>query len=108
MSKNDWKYFKIGDIVKDSRDSIWGETRFVVVSLLGNWYCPILYSHIVGKFYPSGKPQECNLDARTARLINADKRPFKKVPKKVLLKIMNKGNLDAKREFMIRLNIKTL
>lgn len=108
MNKNAWKYFKIGDVVKDAHDSIWGETKFTVVSLLGNWYCPILYSHIMGKFYPNGKPQECNLDARSARLINSDNRPFRRVPKNVLLKIMKKGNIEAKREFMIRLNTKTL
>lgn len=105
---SNWKYFKIGDVVKDSSDSIWGNTKFVVKSFLGNWYCPILHCHIVGKFYRNGKPQECNIDARAARLINSDCRPLKKIPKNVLSKIMNKGNIEAKREFMIRLNTKTL
>lgn len=105
---SNWKYFKVGDTVKDFPESIWGETKFTVISLIGNWYCPILHCHIVGKFYPSGKPQECNLNAKTARLFYSNDRPFRKVPKKVLIKIMNKGNSEARREFMIRLNTKTL
>lgn len=105
---NVWRYFKRGDIVRDSEDSTWGKTLFRITYFHGNWYCPMVSTEIVGKYYPSGKPQRCNLDVRFIKLISTSKRPYKKLPKKVLIKMMNKGNLEAKREFMIRLNTKTL
>lgn len=103
-----WKYFKRGDIVRDSDDSVWGKTKFEITSFHGNWYCPLLSANICGKFYPSGNPQRCNLDVRFVKLINSPIRPFRKIPKKVLLNLLRKGNVEAKREFMMRLNTKSL
>lgn len=103
-----WKYFKNGDTVRDSDDSVWGKTLFRITGFHGNWYCPLLSTDIIGKYYPSGKPQRCNLGVREAKLITAPKRPFRKMPKKVLIRLMGKGNMEAKREFMMRLNTKTL
>nr|DAP89524.1 MAG TPA: hypothetical protein [Caudoviricetes sp.] len=103
-----WKYFKTGDIVRDSDDSVWGKTKFEITGFHGNWYCPMLSTNICGKFYPSGNPQRCNLGVREAKLISAPRRPFRNMPKKVLIKLMGKGNVEAKREFMMRLNTKSL
>lgn len=103
-----WKYFKRGDIVKDSEDSVWGNALFEVTFFHGNWYCPMMSTNVIGKFYKSGRPQECNLDVREARLISARKRPFRKMKKIPLLKLMAKGNEEARREFTMRVNTKTL
>lgn len=103
-----WRYFKRGDIVKDSEDSVWGNTKFEITGFHGNWYCPLLSTNICGKFYTSGNPQRCNLDVREARLINATHRPLKRLKKIPLLKLMSKGNVEARREFVMRVNTKTL
>lgn len=50
----------------------------------------------------------CNFDVRETKLITSPHRPFRKLPKKNLLKLMSKGNVEAKREFMMRLNSKSL
>ena len=101
-------YFKTGDIIRDSEDSIWGNTLFKIIGFHGNDYCPMVITNICGKFYPSGKPQLCNLDIRKVRLFNSANRPLRKMKKAVLLKLLAKGNLEAKREFKIRVNTKTL
>lgn len=103
-----WSYFKRGDIVEDSEDSVWGNTKFKITGFYGNWYCPLLSADICGKFYPSGNPQCCNLGVREARLINAPHRPFRNMKKVPLLKLMSKGNVEARREFVMRVNTKTL
>ena len=41
-----WSYFKRGDIVKDSEDSVWGNTKFEITGFHGNWYCPLLSTNI--------------------------------------------------------------
>lgn len=106
---NVWGIFRVGDIVKDSKDSVWGNTKFEITYLHGNWYCPLLSADIIGKFHKnSNTPQRCNLDAREVRLVNSVKRPFRKIDKISLVKLMKKGNIEAKREFNIRLNTKTL
>lgn len=103
-----WGYFKTGDIIRDSEDSIWGNTEFRIIGFHGNDYCPMVITKICGKFYPSGNPQLCNLNIRNARLFNAMKRPLIRMKKEALLKLLAKGNLEAKREFKIRVNTKTL
>ena len=103
-----WKYFKVGDIVRDGDDSVWGKTKFEIYGFHGNWYCPLLSAYIYNKFYPSGNKQKCNLDVREAKLINAPHRPFRNMKKVPLLKLMSKGNVEARREFLIRVNTKTL
>lgn len=103
-----WKYFKRGDIVIDSPDSTWGNTKFVITFFHGNWYCPLLSVNICGKFYKSGRPERRNMYVPDVRLINATKRPFRKMKKIPLLKLMGKGNIEAKREVMMRINTKTL
>lgn len=102
-----WKYFKNGDIVRDEEESVWGKTKFEIVSFHGNWYCPLVMANIVGKFHSNGKPQTCNLDVRFIKLLGAKQRPFRNVKRKVLLNLLKKGVVEAKREFMIRLNTKT-
>lgn len=103
-----WKYFKIGDIVRDSDNSIWGNTEFEIYRFHGNWYCPLISTYICGKFYPSGNKQNCILDIRGVKLLNALHRPFRNMKKVALLKLMSKGNVEARREFIMRVNTKTL
>lgn len=101
-----WKYFKHGDIVRDSDDSIWGKKLFEVHSFHGNWYCPLMSVYFCGK--PKTNGNMCNFDIREAKLITAPHRPFRKMNKKALIKLMGKGNVEARREFMMRVNTKTL
>lgn len=103
-----WKYFKVGDIVIDGDDSVWGKTKFEIYGFHGNSYCPLLSTYICNKFYISGNKQKCNLNVREAKLINAFHRPFRNMKKIPLLKLMSKGNVEARREFLMRVNTKNL
>ena len=103
---NIYRYFRIGDIVLDFPDSTWGKTRFRIVAFLGNWYLPIAYVHQVG--FPDTNRYKCNFDVRGLRLIGAEKRPLRKVEQKALIRMMSRGVVEAKREFMIRMNVKNM
>lgn len=103
-----WGYLKPGDIVKDFKGSIWKDTTFEITFFHGNWYCPLVLTNICGRYYPNGNPERCNLYAREVRLVDAPKRPFRKLNKVTLCKLVAKGNIEAKREFKIRVNTKTL
>ena len=100
-----WKYFKIGDIVK--YPEIWGDDKiFQVYKLSGNSYSPILNVYFYNK--PKTTSNLCNFDARKAKLYDSPRRPFRKLSLSNLVKIMNKGNVEAKREFLIRVQHKRL
>ena len=101
-----FKYFKVGDTVLDFPHSCWGNTKFTIRSFHGNAYLPLASVHQIGK--PDTNRYMCNFSVREMRLVGAVKRPFRKTDKGVLIKMMNKGVVEAKREFMIRLNTKTL
>lgn len=101
-----FKYFKVGDIIKDCSDSTWGETKFVIQSFLGNCYLPL--AHVVQFGKPHTNRYKCNFDVRGIRLVGATNRPFRKIDKTKLLKLVAKGVLEAKREFKIRVNNKEL
>lgn len=98
-------YIKIGDIVKDGPNSIWGDKLFTVHYLHGNDYLPLASTTFYGK--ERSISNAVLFDARQLKLMGAEKRPLQKLPKKTLIKIMNK-NIEAKREFMIRINNKIL
>lgn len=102
-------FYKIGDIVRDFNGSIWGDSKFEVVGFDGNSdsYCQILLTNVCGRYYDNGKPWRCNINAKTAKLINSsNRRPLIKVNRIKLIDMMNKGVLEARREFMIRINNK--
>jgi hypothetical protein len=96
------KYFRVDDIVANA--DIWGDALFVVHGFGGNAYLPELYVHRYGK--PKTIANSCNWDVRDTELVNAPKRPFKKLKTNMLLKLIKKHNEEAKREFIIRTNIK--
>lgn len=100
------KYFKKGDIVIDFPGSVWGDKKFVVEGFHGNWYCPCASVLELGK--PDSNKYRCNFDTRNMRLVDADKRPMKNLDKRIIAKMMKNGILEAKREFLIRVNTKTL
>lgn len=103
-NSNTWRYFKVGDIIRDAEDSVWGNKTFEICSLIGNEYLPIAHSHILGK--PKTNINMCNLLISRIRLVGSPVRKFSKLNKIALMKLMQKNNLEAKREFMIRLNNK--
>jgi hypothetical protein len=96
------KYFRYDDVV--ANDEIWGKTLFVIHSFGGNSYRPELYVHKYGK--PKTVGNSCNWDVTMTKLVNSPHRPFRKLKSSVLVKLLKKGNEEAKREFIIRTNIK--
>lgn len=93
-----YKYFRKGDIIRNEK--IWGGQLFIIHGFGGNAYCPELYVHFYGK--PKTVSNSCNFDLRMVKLIDADKRPLKKVDKKVIIKLIKRGNEEAKRELIMR------
>ena len=100
------KYFKKGDIVIDFLGSVWGDQKFIIEEFHGNWYWPCASVLELGK--PNSNRYRCNFDTRNIRLVDAIKRPMKDVDKRVLVKMMHKGIVEAKREFLIRVNTQKL
>lgn len=100
--QNIWKYFKKGDIVRN--EYTWGNRLFVIDSFHGNWYLPEFNVHPLGKEWTCGNA--CNFPIYFTKLIDSPNRPFKKLKKDVLIKLMNKGNVEAKREFLMRIRRK--
>lgn len=100
MEKSPWKYFKIGDIVINKE--VWGiSKKFVVDKMYGNNYCPIIEVHPLYERKTNGNT--CLFSVSLTRLIGASKRPLSKLKKEIVIKMMKRGNIDAKREFLIRL-----
>ena len=104
MRDKTWKYFRKGDLVRC--EEIWGSRLFEVTGFHGNWYCPLLIVYEFGK--PKTISTMCNFDVRATKLISALRRPLQKLPKKALLKLITKGNEEAKRELIMRSNTKKL
>lgn len=100
------RYFRLDDIVIN--EDIWGKQLFVIHGFGGNWYLPELYVHRYGK--PRTIGNSCNWDVRLTTLINSSHRPFKKLKKPQLLKLLKSGSdrvkEDIKREMLIRTNRK--
>ena len=91
-------YFKIGDIVKN--ESVWGDILFVIHGLHGNSYQALLSVHFRSK--PINIKNTCNFKVTDTKLVNSYQRPFKNLSKDILLKVLAKGNIEAKRELIIR------
>lgn len=100
MTKSIWKYFKIGDVVINK--SVWGSNRkFIIDKMYGNAYCPILDVH--PKLEAKRNGNTCLFNPDDTTLIDAPKRPLSKLKKAILLTMVRKGNIEAKRELLIRL-----
>lgn len=99
------KYFRLGDIVINYY--IWNKRLFVIRGFGGNSYCPEIY---VRKYKSKTIKKFCNWDVSDTKLIDSPKRPFKKLTKPKLLKLMKLGNEnireEIKREIIIRTNKK--
>lgn len=92
-----WRYFKIGDVVADPE--VWGSMTFIVRSLHGNDYCPLLAAESVKLI--RGRRIRVNLSIDEARLVNAAKRPLKNLPDATLFRLAEKTS-EARRELLIR------
>lgn len=103
MSQSKFKHFRIGDIIICK--SIWGDKKFVVDKMYGNIYCPILDSHELGKDRKTDTI--CLLNPNFCKLVYA-KRPLSKLKIEILTKLLKRGNIEAKREFEIRVYNKQL
>lgn len=90
--------YKVGDLVKNK--GIWGNVLFVLESFHGNWYNREALVRFHKKEY--NPANLCNFSIDEMELISFDKRPFKKLNNKILATLIKKGNIDAKREFIIR------
>lgn len=98
ITKYIWKHFKVGDIVKCP--AIWGNKLFQVYRLSGNEYLPEL--NVIEYRKLNSNSNKCNFNVRDVKLYDCPKRPFIKLNKSSLIRVMNKGNVEAKREFLIR------
>lgn len=102
MNKEIYKYYHIGDIVRN--EGVWGDRLFQVSGFGGNAYLPLAY--VFPKGIRKSVGGQCNFDIRDMKLMGADKRPFTKLPIRILLKLIKKGNEEARREFIMRSNNK--
>lgn len=94
-----FKYFKIGDYVINKE--IWGsKKKFVIDKMYGNAYCPIFDVHPAYESKTNGNT--CLFTVSMTKLVGASKRPFAKLKKDIVMKMMRRGNVEAKREFLIR------
>lgn len=97
---------KIGDIVCDSKGSIWGSQRFIVNAFFGGASWRMLSTYKVdGKHTPGS---EVNLLQSNARIVDAQNRPFRNTDMRKLLKLITRGVLEAKRELKMRNNTKKI
>lgn len=78
---------------------VWGRTTFIVRSLHGNDYCPLLSAESLKPI--RGRRIRVNLGIEEVRLVNAPKRPLVKVDDRVLLRLVGKS-VEARRELLIR------
>lgn len=101
-----WGFFKRGDIVLDFKGSVWGNKKFELHSFNGNAYCPLVSAYFLGA--EKKNSNMCNLGTDAIRLIGAKKRPLINVKTSNIIKLRKLGNVEAKREFAIRLNNKKL
>ena len=103
MCQNQFKHFRVGDIIICK--PMWGDKKFIVDKMYGNYYCPILDSHEFGKDRQISNV--CLLNPNLCKLVDA-KRPLSKLNKVLLMKLFKRGNIEAKREFEIRVYNKQL
>ena len=97
-TKRIWNVFKVGDIVK--YPDVWGDRLFQIYKLTGNAYLPEL--NVLEYHLPCRNSNRCIFNANNVKLYDAPQRPFRKLSRCNLIKIMNNGNIEAKREFLIR------
>lgn len=92
------RYFRSGDIVRNKE--IWGKKLFIIHGFGGNDYLPELYVHPLGEQPTVGN--SCNWRVGDTKLIRSEKRPLRKIKNELLMKLLKKGNIEAKREFILR------
>ena len=93
-----FKYFKVKDVVVNK--AVCGDSKFIIDKMYGNDYCPILDCHHLGEEKRISNTylfRVCD-----TRLVDANERPLIKLKIEIIKKLMKKGNVEAKREFLIR------
>ena len=96
---------KKGDIICDFEESTWGNQRFIVDQFFGNSYCRMISTYKIGM---NSRGVMVNILEYHARLVDAPIRPFRHTDIKVLLKLVQKGVVEAKRELRMRNNTKKI
>lgn len=96
---------KKGDIVCDFEESTWGSQKFIIDQFFGNNYCFMISTHKIGM---NNRGAIVNILAHHARLVDAPNRPFRNTDIKVLLKLIQRGIVEAKRELKMRNNTKKI
>ena len=99
------KIKKKGDIICDFEESTWGNQRFIVDQFFGNSYCRMISTYKIGM---NSRGVMVNILAYHARLVDSPIRPFRHTNIKVLLKLVQKGIVEAKRELRMRNNTKKI
>lgn len=94
---------KIGDTI--IAPSIWdSHMKFIVVNTFGNSYYFTLATVLSGK--PNTPKHRYNIGLNDAKIVDSLNRPFKKLDKMKLIKLVVKKNTMAKKELLIRNNCK--
>lgn len=104
MAQTNNRYFKQGDIVLNGEHSVWGSRRFTIERFFGVVNNPMCLAYFTGR-------EKCwkthsNLCVNDLILVGAASRPMARVNQSILLKLIKAGNIEARREFIMRSNCK--
>lgn len=98
------RFFKVGDVIKCPK--LFGKKLFTIIALMGNEYCPMLHCYYSDK--ENTMANRVNIYEPLAELFIAKNRALKKIDKVMLLKLVAKKNVEARRELKMRINLKKL
>ena len=99
-----FKYFREGDTVLDYEGSCWKNRKFRIARFFGERYSLMCLAYFAGR--EESWQTHSNLAVNDIILIGARRRPMERVATPILVKLIKTGNIEAKREFIIRSNLK--
>lgn len=99
-----FKYFREGDIVLDYEGSCWKNRKFRIARLFGQRYNPMCLAYFAG--CEESWQTHSNLSVNNIILVGSGRRPMARIATPLLVKLIKAGNIEAKREFIIRSNVK--
>lgn len=103
ISEKSYCNIRVGDIVQERE--LWGNKNFKVLSFHGNDYLLMATALEVGKEMRISNL--CNLEVRRLKLISFSPRLLSRLSRKTLTKLVAHGNVEARREMLLRINTKT-
>lgn len=95
-----FKLLKVGDIFIEKNST--SKKKFVVNKFFGSEYLVMVSCYSIKK--NNSNANLMNIPLNEILLIDSNYRPYKKLDKRFLMKMIKNKNLEAKREFIIRNN----